>query len=78
MKDLNVGEFKTHFSEVLKDVKHGERVIISFGKKKEKLAVIIPYRGYAQTDRHLGILTKRGSFKILEGFKFSDKDFFNS
>ena len=38
MKTLQVGEFKSHFSEVIENIKKGEEVAISFGKKKEKIA----------------------------------------
>ena len=35
MQTMTVGEFKSHFSEVLDKVKQGEDIIISYGKKKE-------------------------------------------
>ena len=44
MKTMTVGELKAQFSEVLgRMVKSGEPVAISFGKKKQKIAAIIPY-----------------------------------
>ena len=46
MKTLPVGELKTHFSEVIDQVKAGEEIIITYGKKKENVAVIIPYSAY--------------------------------
>ncbi len=78
MKSLNVGELKTHFSQVLEDIKEGKRVVISFGKRKEKLAVIVPYANYAHRRRHLGLLASKASFKIKEDFKFFDEDFLNA
>ena len=75
MKNLNVGELKAHFSEVLEDIKEGKRVVISFGKQKEKLAVIIPYASYTHRRRHLGLLSGRANFKIKKGFKISEEDF---
>lgn len=75
MKNLNVGEFKAHFSEVLGDIKEGRRVVISFGKQKEKIAVIIPYAGYTHRRRHLGLLAERANFKIKNGFKILEEDF---
>lgn len=75
MKNLQVGELKTKFSEILNDVKKGEEVTISFGKKKEKIAVIVPYSKYKKkTDRNLGILEKKASFKLFDDFKISDDD----
>ncbi|MEA1910792.1 MAG: type II toxin-antitoxin system prevent-host-death family antitoxin, partial [Spirochaetota bacterium] len=37
MKTLPVGEFKTHFSEVLEEVKTGAEIIITYGRKKENI-----------------------------------------
>jgi hypothetical protein len=33
MKTYQVGEFKTHFAEIIEQVRAGEEVIISYGKK---------------------------------------------
>jgi len=46
MKTMAVGELKTHFSEVLDEVKHGQPVAIGYGKRKTKVAVIVPYEQY--------------------------------
>ena len=35
MKTMTVGEFKSHFSEVLEDVKAGIGVAVTYGKKKK-------------------------------------------
>jgi len=43
MQTMTVGHFKAHFSEVLDIVQHGQDVVISYGKKKEKIAVLVPY-----------------------------------
>jgi hypothetical protein len=34
---LQVGEFKAHFSDILKKVENSEEFIISFGKQKQKV-----------------------------------------
>ncbi len=75
MKNLNVGELKTHFSQVLEDIKEGKKIIISFGKRKEKLAVIVPYETYAHRRRNLGLLAARGSFRMKKDFKLSEEEF---
>ncbi len=36
METLTIGEFKAHFSEVLKKVQEGKEVAISYGIKKEE------------------------------------------
>ncbi len=43
METFKVGELKNKFSHVLQRVQAGEEIIISFGKKGEKIAVLVPY-----------------------------------
>ena len=78
MKTLNVGELKANFSQVLEDVKKGEKIAISFGKKKEKLAVIVPYQTYARKTRKLGLCEKKATYKIHKNFKLSEEELLNS
>lgn len=76
MQTMTVGEVKSHFSEVLDLVQSGEDVVISFGKKKEKIAVIVPFSRYAQKpERRLGLLCGKGSFSMRGDFKISDEEF---
>jgi len=78
MKTLQVGEFKSHFSEVIENIKKGEEVAISFGKKKEKIAVLVPYSKYMKkVSRKIGLLEKKASFALSSDFKVSDETFFN-
>jgi len=78
MKTLQVGEFKSHFSEVIENIKKGEEVAISFGKKKEKIAVLIPYSSYVKKgNRKIGLLEKKATFKMSSDFKITDEDFIN-
>ncbi len=79
MKTFQVGELKSNFSKILEDVKHGEEIIISFGKKKEKIAVILPFSKYKKiTHRKLGLLEEKASFKINDDFSISDDELFKS
>jgi prevent-host-death family protein len=76
MKTMPVEELKTHFSEVLENVKHGEEIAVSYGRKKEKVAVIIPYSHYKQpAKRKLGVWDGKVSFKIHEDFKITEEEF---
>jgi prevent-host-death family protein len=77
MKTLPVGELKTHFSEVLSDVKAGEEVVITYGKKKESIAVIIPYAEYKKRNSiRLGLLGDKKM--IIHGdFGMSEEDLIN-
>ena len=43
MKVLESAEAKTHFSSILKDIEAGNEVAITYGRKKQTVAVIIPY-----------------------------------
>jgi antitoxin (DNA-binding transcriptional repressor) of toxin-antitoxin stability system len=75
MQTMTVGCFKAHFSEVLNLVQHGEDVVISYGKKKEKIAVLVPFERYAgKPERTLGLLAGKGSFSVHEDFKVSDDE----
>lgn len=76
MKSLTVGEFKTLFSAVLKDVQAGHPVAITYGKKRTKLAVLVPYDQYVtSTERKLGVLKDKGDFHIHDDFKMTDEEF---
>ena len=78
MKTLPVGKLKTHFSEVLSDVKSGEEIVITYGKKKENIAVIIPYSEYKKKNSiRLGLL-KDKTMKIHDDFEMSEEDLLNS
>lgn len=75
MITLNVGEFKSSFSEVLDIIRHGKEVVVSFGKKKEKIAVLVPFNKYKDKQkRKLGILKNTASFNTKEDFKISDEE----
>lgn len=79
MKNLQVGELKSKFSKVLEDIKKGEEITISFGKKHEKIAVIIPYSKYKKNiHRKLGILENKASFQIKNSFTISDEELLHS
>ena len=57
MKTLQSAKAKTHFSSVLKDVEAGYEIAITYGKKKQTVAVIIPYEKWKKTQkRRLGTL----------------------
>ena len=75
MKTISTGEFKVNLSSVLKSIMKGEEYAISYGKKKEKVAVILPYSKYvAKNPRKLGLLSSKGKFKIKKDFKMNEKE----
>ncbi len=78
METLKVGEFKTRFSDVLKKVRSGKEIIISFGKKNEKVAVLVPYKKYKSTKpRTLGLLEGKAVCNIKDDFQISDEELFS-
>jgi prevent-host-death family protein len=75
VKTLTVGELKARFSEVLAQVKNGQEIIISYGRKREKVAVLVPYVQYRdKPERKLGLLKSRGRCVIHKDFKLSDEE----
>ncbi len=79
MKSLTVGEFKAQFSDVLKAVQAGEPIAITYGKKRAKLAVLVPYDQYVDVnERRLGVLQEKASYEIHDDFKMTDEDFLKS
>ncbi len=75
MKTMTVGELKARFSEVMGQmIKSGEPVAISYGKKKEKIAAIIPYSQLKpQAERSLGLMRGRARCVIHDDSALSDE-----
>jgi antitoxin (DNA-binding transcriptional repressor) of toxin-antitoxin stability system len=78
MKTLNVGVLKSRFSEVLEHIKKGEEIVISFGKKKEKIAVIIPFKDYQKGKRKLGLLQGKAKCSIGTDFEMTEEELLSS
>ena len=73
MKTYPVGEFKAHFAEIMEQVRSGEEIIISYGKKKENVAVIIPYASYKTKKIRLGLLQDK-TLKFSDDFKMTEEE----
>jgi len=79
MKTLPVAEVRTNFSSLLKEVESGKEIGISFGRKKEIIAVIIPIDEYKKIKtRRLGTLEGKASVEFKGEWKISDEEFLNS
>jgi len=74
---MTVGKFKSNFSEVVDGVKKGEKYTVSYGKKKKKIAVLIPIDQYEKKVRKLGLLEKDGPVKFAKNFKMTEEEFIN-
>lgn len=78
MKALAVGDFKAHFSRVLDDVRHGEEFVVCYGRKKEKVAVVIPYEKYMKQPVQLGVMENSASYRVRDDFKMTDEELLDS
>lgn len=79
MKTLTVGDFKTNFSDVAESLKQGESFVVSYGRKKAKIAVIVPYEKYTKTtSRRLGILEGKASYQMKPDFAITDEELLHS
>ncbi|MBL8992844.1 MAG: prevent-host-death protein [Spirochaetia bacterium] len=76
MKTMPLGEIKTHFSRVMKEVEAGAEIGVSFGKKKETIAVIVPILEYRKVKaRQLGTLKGKMKARFSKDFKITDEEF---
>jgi antitoxin (DNA-binding transcriptional repressor) of toxin-antitoxin stability system len=74
MKALTVAEVKTHFSDILVQVKNGENVKILFGKSKKPIAMIVPIENMT-SPRKIGILDGKAKFKTKGDGKITEEEF---
>jgi antitoxin (DNA-binding transcriptional repressor) of toxin-antitoxin stability system len=74
MKSLNVGQIKTHFSELLSLVKKGEKIEVLFGKAKKPIAMIVPIEE-KRSKRKLGLLEGKASFSMIGDGKITEAEF---
>ena len=75
MKSLSVAEIKTHLSAILKDVEKGDKIAITFGRKKRTIAVIVPYNEYKQnSERKLGSLKGKMEAVFTDDFSITDEE----
>jgi prevent-host-death family protein len=76
MKTMTVGELKAHFSEMLSQVvEGGDPVAISYGRKKETVAAIVPYSMLDKSEpRPLGVMKGRGRCVVHDDFAVSDEE----
>ena len=79
MKSIAVGEFKALFSSVIKELQEGHPITITYGKKRTKLAVLVPYDQYVKVaKRQIGVLEGKASFTMHDDFQLTDETFLTS
>jgi antitoxin (DNA-binding transcriptional repressor) of toxin-antitoxin stability system len=74
MKAMAVGELKTHFSEILKEVKNGKKVGILYGKTKKPIAMIVPYNEEKKNERKIGILDGKVKIEFRDDFEMTSEE----
>jgi len=79
MKTMPVGELKRRFSEVIEAVRNGERIVVSYGKKRGKIAVIVPYSQYANENSiKLGLLQGKAKSEFADDFEMTTEELVGS
>jgi antitoxin (DNA-binding transcriptional repressor) of toxin-antitoxin stability system len=75
MKTISVGEFKTKFAQILQWIQKGEGVVVSYGRKKQKVAVLVDIKKFRKPKkRKLGTLEGKGNFKIHKDFEMTAEE----
>jgi len=74
MKTMTVGEFKTHFSDVIEQIKSGEEIAVTYGKKKEVVGYFIPGKS-KEPKIKLGIMEGKAKFTFSPDFKMTTDEF---
>ena len=73
MKAMAVGEIKTHFPEILNEVRHGKKVGILYGRTKEPVAMIVPYNK-KKVERKIGILNGKVNIDFKDDFEMTTEE----
>ena len=75
MKTITVGDLKSRFSEVLKEVQEGKEIAVAFGRKKEIVAYLIPRSARKPIKRKLGLLQNKGTVSFADDFSMTEEEF---
>jgi antitoxin (DNA-binding transcriptional repressor) of toxin-antitoxin stability system len=74
MKAMTVGEIKTHFSEILKEVSRGKQIGILYGKTRKPVAMLVPYTEGKKKERKIGILDGKITIEFGDDFEMSPEE----
>jgi antitoxin (DNA-binding transcriptional repressor) of toxin-antitoxin stability system len=73
-----VAEAKTNFSALLKDVQKGEEIAISYGRKKEMVAMLVPFAAWQKKKtRGIGSLAGKMKVKFAKDWYMTDEELIN-
>lgn len=78
MLNISSADAKNDFSNVLKSVQKGEKFVIEYGRKHEKIAMIVPYEAPKEADTGVKIglyaNNKKYDFKIHDDWAMTDEE----
>ena len=76
-KTIPVSELKAHFSDILRRVGQGEKSFITFDRRKNRVAALVPFhaRWSSKEPRTLGVLADRGPVSVSKDFELTDEEF---
>lgn len=72
---MTVGEFKTHFAEVLEQVKSGIGIAVTYGRKKKIVGYFLPQSAMPGNKRTLGLMQGKASVIFKPDFKITEEEF---
>ena len=72
---MTVGEFKSHFSDVVDQVKAGASFAVTYGRKKEIVGYFLPEAQIVKPKRKLGILEGKAKATFNSDYQMSEEDF---
>ncbi len=74
--ECSVGEFKAHFSEMLKRVERGETVAVTYGRQRSPVAVLVSATALPKPGkRRLGAFADQLEVEFSEDWKFTEETF---
>lgn len=73
MKQVTATELRRNLSKFLEKVQGGETIAITYGRKKEIRALLVPHQKERKLIK-LGTLEGTGSFKFRKGYKMTEEE----
>lgn len=79
MKILPIAQIRANLSALLREVESGDEIGISFGRKKEPIAVIVPISEYRRIkERSLGTLESKATVGFTDDWSMTDEELLKS
>ncbi len=75
MKTVSSAELKNNFAYYLEKVSKGEEFVVEYGRKKKKVARIVPFQEKKKAKRKLGQLEGKVKISFSPDFKMTTEEF---